>query len=76
MPSTNLVSNIDNSGEIGIGAKKKKKFVPLYSKEGQAKAVIKLPGKTEINGFIIYVFEFRISGKEYKFESLLLHKKS
>ncbi|XP_055869636.1 activating signal cointegrator 1-like isoform X2 [Biomphalaria glabrata] len=33
------------SMEIGIGAKKKTKFVSLYSKEGQAKSVIHLPGR-------------------------------
>ena len=33
------------SEEIGIGAKKKSKFVPLYSKEGEAKSVIQLPGE-------------------------------
>ncbi|CAG5134909.1 unnamed protein product [Candidula unifasciata] len=31
--------------EIGIGAKRKTKFVPLFSKEGLAKSVIQLPGR-------------------------------
>ncbi|GFS03243.1 thyroid hormone receptor interactor 4 [Elysia marginata] len=33
------------SGEIGIGAKKKSKYIPLYSPEGVAKSVIQLPGR-------------------------------
>ena len=39
-----------SNGEIGVGAKKKTKYVPLYSKEGQAKAVVQLPGKTILKG--------------------------
>ncbi|CAL1540526.1 unnamed protein product [Lymnaea stagnalis] len=36
---------LSKSEEIGIGAKKKTKYVALYSKEGQAKSVIQLPGR-------------------------------
>ncbi|XP_035826166.1 activating signal cointegrator 1 isoform X2 [Aplysia californica] len=39
------LSGQGNSAEIGIGAKKKSKYVPLYSKEGQAKSVIQIPGR-------------------------------
>ncbi|XP_059160008.1 activating signal cointegrator 1-like [Physella acuta] len=33
------------NAEIGVGAKKKTKFVPLFSTEGQAKSVVQLPGR-------------------------------
>ncbi|KAK3743126.1 hypothetical protein RRG08_063984 [Elysia crispata] len=33
------------SGELGVGAKKKSKYIPLFSVEGQAKSVIQLPGR-------------------------------
>ncbi|BFZ02095.1 hypothetical protein BsWGS_05134 [Bradybaena similaris] len=46
---TNSTSNHNQdaslTGEIGVGAKRKTKFVPLYSTEGQAKSVIHLPGR-------------------------------
>ncbi|KAK7486815.1 hypothetical protein BaRGS_00021962 [Batillaria attramentaria] len=36
-----------DGGFIGIGARKKNKFVPLYSQEGKEKLVIKLPGRSQ-----------------------------
>ncbi|GFO36203.1 thyroid hormone receptor interactor 4 [Plakobranchus ocellatus] len=36
---------LSSSGELGVGAKKKSKYIPLFSSEGQAKSVIQLPGR-------------------------------
>ncbi|KAK7116658.1 activating signal cointegrator 1-like isoform X2 [Littorina saxatilis] len=48
-PEQNSVTKSPSKGgeQLGIGAKKKNKFVPLYSQQGKEKLVIKLPGRTQ-----------------------------
>uniref|UniRef100_A0A0B6ZWX8 ASCH domain-containing protein n=2 Tax=Arion vulgaris TaxID=1028688 RepID=A0A0B6ZWX8_9EUPU len=43
--SSHEIIDTSSTGEIGVGAKRKTKYVPLYSTEGLAKSVIQLPGR-------------------------------
>jgi hypothetical protein len=47
------------SGMVGQGAKRKSKFVPLYSQQGKEQLVIKLPGMLTTKCLDINIYSLR-----------------